>query len=67
MTKPGPKADPWMRLAVAAILYSDAVGAEPKHPKREADRLVKAALAYAKAERVPGRPRKSVAAPGGKV
>jgi len=59
MTKPGPRSDPWVRLATAAILYSDAIETEPKHPKREADRLVKAALAYSRATRVPGRPRKA--------
>lgn len=67
MTKPGPKADPWFRLAEAAILYAEALVEEGGHPKRESDRLVKAALAYQQAKRVPGRPRKSVAAPGGKV
>jgi hypothetical protein len=58
VTKPGPKADPWLRLATAAIMYADALE-EFKHPKRQADRLVKAALAYASSTRVPGRPRKA--------
>jgi hypothetical protein len=58
MTKPGPKADPWLRLATAAILYADVLE-YTRHPKREADRLVKAAMAYASSTRVPGRPRKT--------
>ena len=55
--KPGPHADPWVRLSNAAILYADAVEHSAKHPKREADRLVKAALAYQTTKRVPGRRR----------
>jgi hypothetical protein len=59
VTKPGPAADPWVRLSTAAIWYAAAVEVEPKHPKREADRLVKAALAYQQTRRVPGRGRKT--------
>jgi hypothetical protein len=59
VTKPGPKADPWVRLADAAILYAAAVEAESKAPKREADRLVKAALRYQTTHRPAGRPRSS--------
>jgi hypothetical protein len=55
---PGPKPDPWGRLAQAAILYSAALEDEKKAPKKEADRLVKAALFYQRTPRPIGRPQK---------
>ena len=54
---PGPTANPAVRLADAAILYAAALEAELKRPKREWDRLVKAALAYQHQPRRMGRPR----------
>lgn len=47
-----------MCLSDAAILYAAAVEAEVKSPKREWDRLAKAALRYANTKRTIGRPRK---------
>ena len=54
--KSGPKANPARTLADAAIDYSAAVEAESKAPKKEWDRLVKAALRYQTSRRVKGRP-----------
>lgn len=53
-----PKPHPARNLADAAILYAAAIEAEVKAPKREWDRLVKAALRYATQHRPIGRPRK---------
>ena len=55
--KPGPEPHPFRRLADAAILYALAIESESKAPKREADRLVKAALRYQHQPRPVGRPR----------
>ena len=57
MSKPGPEPHPARRLSDAAILFGVAVEAEDGFPKREWDRLVKAALAYRNSKRPIGRPR----------
>jgi hypothetical protein len=56
VAKPGPVAHPARRLADAALLYAVAVESETKCPKREWDRLVKAALHYRSSKRPVGRP-----------
>lgn len=54
--KPGPKAHPALRLKDAAIEYAAAVEAEGS-VVREWNRLVKAALGYARSPRPRGAPR----------
>jgi hypothetical protein len=44
--RPGPKPQPSVRLSAAAIEYALALEESKGHPKREWDRLVKAALRY---------------------
>jgi hypothetical protein len=55
--KPGPTPHPSRNLKDAALLFAAAVEDETKAPKREWDRLVKAALRYRNEPRTPGRPR----------
>jgi hypothetical protein len=61
MSRPGPKPQPAARLSAAAIQYAIALEAERKVPKREWDRLVKAALSYQEGPRLCGRPRSAPA------
>jgi hypothetical protein len=57
--KPGPAPHPSRNLKDAALLFAAAVEDETKAPKKEWDRLAKAALRYSTALRLPGRPRKT--------
>jgi hypothetical protein len=63
--KPGPAPQPARRLADAALLYAAAVEDETKAPKREWDRLVKAALHYQISKRPTGRPSNTIDLSGG--
>jgi hypothetical protein len=56
VSKPGPVARPAQRLRDAALDFAAAVDDSPKLPKKEWDRLVKAALFYQKEPKAIGRP-----------